>query len=132
VAQITGGAGRPDLLSTNKFAELLKALGVVVQYKTSATGNQIPALAKTDDFMNELLNHEDPRVATLAAARLGEKSTIEESRGQRLLSVATLDWSCYRPGNFLPIPLAYGRAHTHRLAGDWKMNMQNLPAGRGG
>ena len=27
----------------------------------------------------------------------------------------------------MPIPLRYGGAHTHRLSGEWKMNMQNLP-----
>jgi hypothetical protein len=31
----------------------------------------------------------------------------------------------------MPIPLRYGGAHTHRLSGDWKMNMQNMPTVRG-
>lgn len=123
---------RADLMSTAKFAKLLEDLGVEVETKVSGTGNIIPALAKTDEFMAGLMEHDDPQVQALAAARLGEKSTIEETRGNRLLSVATLDWSRYRAGNMMPIPLAYGRAHTHRLAGDWKMNMQNLPSGRGG
>jgi DNA polymerase family A len=123
---------RKDLMSAAKFAGLLTALGVDVELKRTATGNDIPALAKTDEFMASLLSHPDNRVQALAAARLGEKSTIEESRGLRLLSIAGLDWTCYRPGKFIPVPLAYGKAHTHRLAGDWLMNMQNLPSGRGG
>jgi DNA polymerase family A len=32
----------------------------------------------------------------------------------------------------MPIPLRYGGAHTLRLSGDWKINMQNLPSGRDG
>ena len=33
---------------------------------------------------------------------------------------------------FLPIPLRLAGAHTHRLSGDWRINAQNLPTGRGG
>jgi DNA polymerase len=29
----------------------------------------------------------------------------------------------------MPIPLRYSGAHTHRLSGDWGINMQNLPRG---
>ena len=120
------------LRSGTKFETLLKARGVEIEYKRSATGNDIPAFAKTDEFMTTLQEHDDPIVQALAAARLGVRSTIEQTRGQRLLDIASLDWSCYGAGNFMPIPLAYGKAHTHRLAGDWKINMQNLPSGRGG
>ncbi|HET7640334.1 MAG TPA: DNA polymerase [Ktedonobacteraceae bacterium] len=31
----------------------------------------------------------------------------------------------------MPVPLRYSGAHTHRLSGDWLVNMQNLPSGRG-
>jgi DNA polymerase I-like protein with 3'-5' exonuclease and polymerase domains len=31
----------------------------------------------------------------------------------------------------LPMPLRYGGAHTHRLSGEWGMNVQNLPTARG-
>lgn len=33
--------------------------------------------------------------------------------------------------HLLPMPLRYGGAHTHRLSGDWGMNVQNLPTVRG-
>ena len=120
-----------ELRSQDKFKALLEERGVDIEYKTSPTGNTIPAFAKTDEFMAELQDHEDPIVQALASARLGVRSTIEETRGQRMLSIAELSWpEFYRGGNF-PIPLRYSGAHTHRLSGDWKINMQNLPAGRG-
>ena len=42
--------------------------------------------------MTNLLEHDDPQVQALAAARLGVKSTLEEKRSQRLLAIADLDW----------------------------------------
>ena len=124
-----------QLRSNPKFEALLRARGVEIEYKASPTGNTIPAFAKTDEFMSTLQEHDDPIVQALAAARLGVRSTIEQTRGQRILDMAMLDWAqcpALPAGNLMPIPLAYGRAHTHRLAGDWKINMQNLPSGRGG
>ena len=125
---------RKDLMSSVKFAERLTALGVEIQYKENAGGKMIPAFAKTDDFMAELQEHEDPTVQALVAARLGLKSTLEEKRTERLLAVARLNWERYQDGmprlysgGNMPIPLRLGGAHTHRLSGDWKLNMQNMP-----
>ncbi len=128
-----GLADTSELMSANKFCAALTKLGVPIEMKVSATGKSIAALAKTDDFMVELLEHDDPQVQALAAARLGAKSTIEETRTERLLSIAALLWpERYHGGNVLPVPLKYGAAHTHRLGGEWKINLQNLPSGRGG
>jgi DNA polymerase I-like protein with 3'-5' exonuclease and polymerase domains len=113
-------------MSAQKFAALLEAQGVTIENKISPTGKTIPALAKTDEFMTGLLEHHNPTVQALAAARLGHKSTLQETRTSRLISVASLPWPSYRRGN-MPIPLRYSGAHTHRLSGDWGMNMQNLP-----
>lgn len=83
-----------DLMSTQRFKEALEGLGVTVEMKISpTTGKETPAFAKTDEFMGKLLESDDPRVQALAAARLGFKSTLEETRSEKLLSVANLDWS---------------------------------------
>lgn len=121
------------LRSNGKFEEVLRARGVDIEYKESTTNPEIkiPAFAKTDDFMAALQEHADPEVQALACARLGLRSTIEESRGKRILNIAGLAWNPSYHGGNLPIPLKYAGAHTHRLSGDWQINMQNLPAGRG-
>lgn len=126
------GLDKGDLSSEEAFTIALQNLGVEVDTKVTAKGNIKPALAKTDDFMKSLEEHDDPQVQALAAARLGVKSTLEEKRCERLLRIAGLDWSPLFGGPVMPIPLRYSGAHTLRLSGDWKINMQNLPAGRGG
>jgi hypothetical protein len=83
---------KPQLMSATQFAALLEAEGVEIETKVSNTGNTIPALAKSDQFMVDLLEHENPRVQSLAAARIGLKSTLEESRTERLLAIAGLPW----------------------------------------
>jgi hypothetical protein len=127
--QRTGMSNRDDLMSNEKFAEVLRSLGVDPPTKTSlATGNTTYAFAKTDAAFMELEDHEDPEVQALVAARMGFKSTLEETRTQRFLNIAQLTW----PGKeqqLMPVPLRYGAAHTHRLGGDWKLNLQNLRRG---
>ena len=66
--------------------------GIEIEMKMSGTGNKIPALARTDQFLTNLADHEDPEIQALAAARLGLKSTIAETRTERLLAVARLNW----------------------------------------
>jgi hypothetical protein len=118
-----------DLMSNDKFAEVLRDMGVDPPTKTSlATGKTTYAFAKTDPAFIALEEHEDEDVQALVAARMGMKSTLEETRTQRFLSIANLTW----PGNeqrLMPVPLRYGAAHTHRFGGDWKLNLQNMPRG---
>lgn len=110
------------LMSNHKFAELLQSLGVTPPTKISATTGKITfAFAKTDPGMKDLLEHPDERVQVLAAARMGVKSTLEETRTTRFIDIATR-------GGFFPIPLKYSAARTHRLGGMDKINLQNLPA----
>jgi DNA polymerase len=111
-----------DLRSNAKFAALLAEFGVEAPKKISpTTGKETFAFAKTDEGFRELLEHENQYVQLLAAARLGAKSTIEESRTERFISIASR--------GLLPIPLRYYAAHTGRWGGDDKINMQNLPRG---
>ena len=112
---------RSSLMSNDKFAELLKQLGVDPPRKTSpATGKETWAFAKTDEEFKELQNHPDVRVQTLVGARLGVKSTLEETRTQRFIDIA-------KRGK-LPVPIRYYAAHTGRFGGDDKINLQNLPS----
>lgn len=120
---------KDDLMSNDKFAQVLRSLGVEPPLKTSlATGKTTYAFAKTDHAFIALEEHEDEEVQALVAARMGVKSTLEESRTERFLAISRLTW----PGNeqvLMPVPLRYGAAHTHRLGGDWKLNLQNMPRG---
>ena len=114
-------ADRDVLMSNDKFAELLKQLGVDPPTKISArTNKEAWAFAKTDDGFKELASHPDPRVQTLVAARLGNKTTLEETRTQRFIDIA-------KRGR-MPVPLKYYAAHTGRWGGDDKINLQNLPS----
>jgi len=127
MAQVT--ADRSTLMSNDMFAQALKDLGVDPPTKTSlATGKETWAFSKQDVDFNDLQEHPDPRVQALVAARLGIKSTLEETRTQRLISISQLEWGGMQR-RFMPIPLKYSGAITHRLSGDWKLNMQNLPRG---
>jgi len=108
------------LLSNDKFADLLKNCGIVPPTKISpATGRETWAFAKTDEGFKELLEHENQTVQLLATARLGIKSTLEETRTERFIGIADR--------GLLPIPLRYYAAHTGRWGGDDKVNLQNLP-----
>ena len=110
---------KDDLMSNNKFADILIAYGIAPPMKKSpTTGKQTYAFSKTDEAFKELLEHPNPQVQTLVAARLGTKSTIEETRTERFLGIA-------KRGS-LPVPLRYYAAHTGRWGGDDKLNLQNL------
>jgi hypothetical protein len=113
---------RSELMSNPKFAALLANRGVVAPTKISlTTGKETYAFAKSDEGFKALLEHEDPYVQALVSARMGVKSTIEETRTQRFIDIADR--------GPLPIPLRYYAAHTGRWGGDDKINMQNLPRG---
>lgn len=111
------------LRSDAKFAELLTRFGVEPPMKRSpkrrdAEGKalMVYAFSKTDEAMSALTEYEDGddedtnlAVQALAAARLGSKSTIAESRVGRFLGIG-------RRGP-LPVPYSYGATLTHRLSG---------------
>jgi DNA polymerase len=118
---LNAAASDKDVLMSNlKFADLLRLYGVTPPMKISpTTGKETYAFSKTDEEFRNLLEHENPEVQALAAARLGVKSTIEETRTERFINIA-------KRGT-LPVPLRYYAAHTGRWGGDDKLNLQNLP-----
>ena len=109
------------LMSNDKFADLLRRFNVEPPMKRSpATGKQAYAFAKTDEEFKALEDHPDVDVQGLVAARLGNKTTIEETRTQRFLGMADR--------GAMPIPLRYYGAHSGRWSGQDSVNLQNLPA----
>lgn len=112
---------KKNLMSNPKFAELLRQNGVTPPMKISPTTNkETYAFAKTDEGFKALLEHEKLEIQILANARVGTKSTIEETRAQRFIDIS-------HRGK-LPIPLKYYAAHTGRWGGSDKVNLQNLPS----
>jgi DNA polymerase len=111
---------KADLMSNPKLAELLDSHGVVPPMKLSpTTGKDTFAFAKNDEEFKALLEHENPMVQAIVAARVGVKSTLEETRTERFIGIADR--------GLLPVPLRYYAAHTGRWGGDDKVNLQNLP-----
>lgn len=120
--KLGGDRFRPILNSNPKLAVLLEQLGVDVPLKTSkSTGNPTYAFAKNDRDFLALLEHEDFRVRTVVEARLGTKSSIEETRTESFLGISDR--------GTLPIMLNYWGAHTGRFSGGDKINLQNIPRG---
>lgn len=119
-AQALGNNDKDDLMSNPRFAALLRIQGVEPPMKVSpANGKQTYAFSKTDEEFKALLEHSNPKIQALVAARLGTKSTIEETRTERFIGIA-------KRGP-MPVPLRYYAAHTGRWGGDDKLNLQNLP-----
>lgn len=109
------------LMSNDKFAALLRSYGVEPPTKIShTTGKPAYAFAKTDEGLKALQESTDERVQTIVAARLGNKSTLEETRTQRFIEMA-------QRGKF-PVPLRYYGAHSGRWSGQDSVNLQNLPS----
>ena len=111
-------------MSNDKFAKILRHLGVEPPVKISpATQRESYAFAKTDPQFKALQEHPDPRVQAVVAARLGVKSTLEETRTASMIGIGER--------GRLPILLNYYGAITGRASGADGMNFQNLPS-RGG
>ncbi len=141
--------------SNEKFAALLRAEGVDPPVKISPAwikkdkddrtdeGKYSYAFAKDDlEFVNlpddvELLSRglnlakvadvkklamRQARLRTLVDCRIAVKSTTNITRAERFLTAGA-------DGMPLPVAYAYYRAHTGRLGGANKMNMQNLKRG---
>jgi DNA polymerase len=113
-------ADKADLMSNPKLAKLLEDCGVSPPRKISpTTGKPTWAFGKTDEAFKALLEHPSVTVQAIVAARMGVKSTLEETRTERFIKIAER--------GPLPVPLRYYAAHTGRWGGDDKVNLQNLP-----
>jgi DNA polymerase len=122
------GVAESDLASNGKFAEILEGLGVIPPTKkkrpTPKTPNPVGenfAFAKNDAHFQQMLNGDNEDVALLCEARLRVKSTLERTRSQRFIDIASR-------GN-LPIPLKYYGAETGRWSGTDQINLQNMKRG---
>lgn len=122
-ALMKAGLQAADVMSNAKFAAALEFLGIDPPMKTSpTTGKPTYAFAKTDPQMEALAEHEDEAVQALVAARLKNKTTINESRALRMIGMAGRGYA--------PVYLKYsGADQTHRLSGGDKMNWQNFSRG---
>lgn len=121
IAQI--GVAREEFTSNEKFAQLLRDAGIEPPTKTSpTTGKETYAFAKTDEEFKALLEHPDERIQTLVSARMGLKSSIEETRTQAFLDIA-------KRGTFPVMLNYYGAVNTGRFSGGDSTNPQNLPRG---
>ena len=120
--QVPVEALRSDL----QFAELLRTEGVEPPLKVSPSNpaKLTYAFAKTDEEFTDMRLHENPRVAALVDARLGIRSSIIETRLERLIDVSSR--------GTIPIPITYAGARvTQRWAASENeaTNMQNLKRG---
>lgn len=118
------GLDTETLMSNNKFADWLRSRGVEPPMKISpTTGRDALAFSKTDKNFLALQDHEDVIIQTAVAARLGVKSTLEETRTERFIGIGSR--------GRLPVPLKYYAAHTGRWGGADSLNLQNLPSRTG-
>ena len=110
-----------DLRSNQKFADLLRAQGVEPPMKLNSKGVETYALAKTDEGLKDLLEHDNPNVQALVSARLGVKTSIESTRTQSLIDTGD------RCEGKIPIGLLYYGARSGRWSATQSLNLQNLP-----
>jgi len=112
---------RKILRSPAKFAKLLQRINAPVPMKWSETQQKrIPALAKTDKGLDDLLNHERQLVRDVAQARRDANSSYLEARIDRFIQAGEL---C---GGRMPIMLRPFGAITERFQGYANLNHQNL------
>lgn len=124
-AAIKNGHVHPDIAGDPPIG-LLPDKREITQYEL-ANGDPHPykfwayAFGKSDEVFKKLLEHDNPAIQALIEARLGVKSTIKQTRTERLMSAGSR--------GPLPVYLNYAGAHTLRWSGGDKMNLQNLNRG---
>lgn len=119
---LRSGTQVADLMSNEKFAQALREVGVEPPTKISPKTKKVTwAFAKTDPGMQALQEHPDEMVQVLVEARLKNKSTLAETRAQRLIGMAGRGATC--------IYLKPYGAVSHRLTAGDKTQFHNLPRG---
>lgn len=113
------GISKEVARSRPKFAAHLENLGIEVEYKRGKSG-EIPAIAKKDPFVLDLLANGSPEAVAAMRARLAFSSTIETSRAERLLKMARAT-----RGKML-LPTVWHGAHTGRPTGTDGVNPLNF------
>lgn len=121
--QRLGLDGPKALNSPAKFKSILESHGVDIAMKESprTPGKMIPQFAKTDPFMQDLMEHPSDVVRTVASAKLELGSSIKPTRLQRFVELGER-----HVGNIVPVFLNFGGAqNTCRMSGGDKLNWQN-------
>ncbi len=114
------GVTTTQLRQNETLIRLLEAEGVEIEWKPGKN-KENPCFAKTDEFMRELVDDENPRIAALAQARLDAASNLTLTRTQRLRGMTDRGALC--------VYLNYCGAHTRRWSGGDKLNWQNFTRG---
>ncbi len=122
LSKLPEAISKPQLMSNPQLAKLLEDFGVDVPMKISPTTNKPTyAFSKNDPGWKDLEDTyaDHPVIGPILAARLGVKSTIAETRAERLMGIA-------QKYGKLRVPLRYYGAHTGRYGGMEKINCQNF------
>lgn len=116
------GLNKTTLSSNKQFAAWMQEAGIEVPQKESpTTGKMTDALGQKDPvFLRTMADH--PEHEAVWKARAAVKSTLNQTRAQRLLDLDRILGK-------VPVPLNYYGAHTGRWSGTQKVNLQNLPRG---
>lgn len=115
------GIDKATARSRSKFATYLESLGIEVEYKRGKNDAEIPAIAKDDPFVADMLAHGDPAVVAAMRARLAFASSIAVTRAERLLKMGHAT-----KGKML-LPTVWHAAHTGRPGGTDGVNPTNFP-----
>lgn len=118
------GTTEEELKGNNTFPTLLQRMGYEVPMKESPTvaDKMIPALAKTDENFQAMLESSDEKLRALADGRLAVKSTQATTRAHRFKKLH-IELACFVAA------YNYARAHTWRVTGANKINPANLKRG---
>jgi DNA polymerase len=120
---LQAGVTLDEVMSNEKFAAALRRVGVNPPQKRSpTTGKMAYAFAKTDQGLLELREHPSDQVQALVEARLGNKSTLNETRTLRMAEMS-------ERGPATVYLKFSGAQQTHRLSGGDSMNWQNNQRG---